>query len=90
LNQEKLLSQLLSIAEQLGVEVKEEKGDFNGGLCRVDSDKIIYLNKKHETVKKVAVLLESLANQNLDDVYLLPAVREILDKHRDSESKESI
>jgi hypothetical protein len=89
LNQEKLLSQLLSIAEQLGVEVKEEKGDFNGGLCRVDDEKIIYVNKKHDIVKKVAVLLDSLSEQDLDDVYILPAIREIIDNHRDSKSVQS-
>ena len=41
MKREKLNSELLAAAEQLGIEVREEKGDFSGGMCRVDDDKYI-------------------------------------------------
>lgn len=79
MNQDKILSELIALAEQLGFEIREEKGDFNGGLCRVMEDKYLFLNRMHNRDQQIAVMAEALAKQPLDGVYLLPAVRELLE-----------
>ncbi len=44
-NQE-LLPELESIASQLGIKLRYEKGDFEGGYCVLKSERIIVINKK--------------------------------------------
>ena len=79
MNQERILSLLLSLAEQLDVEIREEEGDFNGGWCKIQGERYIFLNKKHNTAKKIAILGEALSQQSLAGLYVLPAVRELLE-----------
>ena len=81
LKQERILSQLQHLAEQLGAEVREEKGDFIGGWCTVDGDDYVFLNRKHDTAQKISVLARSIAEQNLEGIFILPAIREILEKY---------
>lgn len=90
MQQERILSQLLALAEQLGLEVREEKGDFNGGWCTLDGVKLIFLNRGHSTAGKVAVLAEALAYQSLEGVYVLPAVRDLLEEYRNQDKLEDI
>ncbi len=35
MKREKLHSELLALAEQLGIEVRDEKGDFSDGMCSI-------------------------------------------------------
>lgn len=81
MRQEKLLSELSALAEQLNLEVREEKGDFTGGLCRIDHDKTIFLNKNHNLAQKIKILTESLCRFPLDNIYILPALREYLENY---------
>jgi len=83
MRQEKLLAELTALAEQLKVEVREEKGDFSGGLCRIDQDRRIFLNRSHSLPQKIRILSEALCKFPLEDVYMLPAVREYLEKYRE-------
>ena len=78
---ERLLSELINLSEQLGLEIREEKGDFNGGLCRIRNDNFIFLNRRHNLEKKIQVLAEALAAQPLEGRFLLPAVRDTLEKY---------
>lgn len=70
----------MSLAEQLGFEIREEKGDFNGGWCRVQEDRFIFINRQHTRQKKISVLLQTLAKQPHQGLYILPAVRELLEE----------
>jgi hypothetical protein len=77
---EKLFTELTSIAQQLGVEIRDERGDFTGGWCKVDGESYIFLNHRHDLNLKNAVLARALAQLPLDKIFILPAVREFLDK----------
>jgi LPS sulfotransferase NodH len=82
LRQEKLFGELLALAQQLGLEIKEESGDFNGGFCRIQEGKYIFINRNHNLAKKISVLVRALSNQSLEGIYLLPAIRELLEEER--------
>ena len=69
---------MLGVAEQISLPVREERGDFRGGLCRVDGVETIFLNRDHSPGQKVAVLAKALAEKPLNQVFLLPAVREAI------------
>ncbi len=81
LKQERILSQLQHLAEQLGAEVREEKGDFIGGWCTVEGENYLFLNRKHDTAQKISVLARAISDQPLEGIFILPAIREILEKY---------
>ncbi len=74
-----IVKELEQAAQQLGVRVRFEKGNFRGGLCTVEDQQTIVLNRRHPPEVHVALLAESLRDLPIDTVYLKPAVREALE-----------
>ena len=64
----------------LGVRVRRERGTFRGGLCAVDGEPVVVLNRLHPPEAQVAVLAGALREHGgADGLYLRPAVRAALD-----------
>ncbi len=78
---EDLLRELEECAQRLGVEVRRDKGDFEGGLCRIGTERRIYLNEKAPVLRQVRILARELAQLGADQVYLVPAVRDLIDEY---------
>lgn len=78
---------LCELAEKLDIEVSEQNFQASGikansGLCRIKG-KAFYLMDKHKPIKrKIKLLAAELARQPLEDIYIVPAVRELLSKYR--------
>ncbi|GJQ44196.1 MAG: hypothetical protein JETCAE03_36940 [Ignavibacteriaceae bacterium] len=77
---EQIIDELKQIASQLGVSVRFEKGDFKGGFCIVKENKIIVINKFANTQRKAAILATALKELGIDDIYINPRLREIIDE----------
>lgn len=77
---ELLINELREIATRLGVNVRFEKGDFKGGYCLVMEKKIIIINKFATTQKKAAILATALKELGIDDIYINPKIREIIEE----------
>lgn len=75
----KILEELEQAAKQLGFVVRKEKGNFRGGICTVEGESIIMLNKRHIPDVQLVVLADSLREAPIDTIYLKPAVREALE-----------
>jgi len=73
-----VIEELKQAAGQLGYEVRVEKGNFRGGICSVDGEQIIMLNKRHLPETRLVVLADALRHAPIDTVYLKPAVRQAL------------
>lgn len=80
MKKEALLDEMKEICEQLGYTVRFERGDFTGGHCVLHEEKLIVINKRSAIERKLSVLAEFLANEDIEGVYLKPAVREFLDE----------
>ncbi|MFC1839709.1 hypothetical protein ACFL1N_09025 [Thermodesulfobacteriota bacterium] len=81
---EKLLGQLEELAENLGIEVrfeklKKESTFFPGGLCKVKGEDIIIINSSTPIEDKIEILGRALSPLDLSQIYVLPALRELLD-----------
>ena len=76
---ETLVEELRQLAEQMGITVRQEIGNFNGGYCVLHEKKLIVVNKKLTPHIKAAVLAQSLSFFSLDDVYIKPALREYIE-----------
>ena len=75
-----IVNELIRAAQQLGVPVREERGNFRGGRCTVEGQDLIMLNKRHLPEVQLTVLAESLRDLPLDTVFLRPAVRKALEE----------
>jgi hypothetical protein len=77
-NQE-LLTELESIALQLGIKLRYEKGDFEGGYCVLKSERIIVINKKLSPNLRLSVIARGINEIGLNNVYVKPAVRDFIE-----------
>jgi hypothetical protein len=76
---EDLILELEQLAGQLGVGIRYEKGDFDGGYCILKAERILVVNKRLSPNRKSSVLALGLSAIGLDSVFLKPAVREWID-----------
>ena len=82
---EELLSNLLDLAKSLQFDVRFDRGSFRDGSCRLENKNIIVLNRSSPAARKVAALTKALSDQSLEGVFLLPAVREAIDRAKTTE-----
>ena len=73
---EHIVKALEEVVHQFGMEVRWEKGRFQGGRCTVNGEDLIMLNKHHPPEVHLTILAESLHDLPIDSVFLRPAVRE--------------
>jgi hypothetical protein len=80
-------SSLLALAEELclrlGIEVVYAKLPpprlvAHGARARVGGDRRFYVDQELPVTRRLAIVIEMLKNEPLDDVYLAPALRERL------------
>ncbi|MDQ7816099.1 MAG: hypothetical protein RDU14_03675 [Melioribacteraceae bacterium] len=81
---ENILQELKDLANQMGAKVRFERGDFKGGYCIIRKDKIIVINKLSNLQRKVITLTSALKELGVEDIYLPPKLREIIDELNDN------
>lgn len=80
MNEAHLLQELEAVASQLSVEVRHEDLEGSrGGLIRLRGETCILLDRELPVGERVEVLAGALARLPLEDVFLPPAVRELLE-----------
>jgi hypothetical protein len=84
--QEALLEELKAAAEKLGMRIREERllrevgYRVRSGRCRLRDDEIIFLERGLPASVQLDVLVDELARRTLDDIYLSPAARALLER----------
>jgi len=79
MKQEELIQELQTAAAQIGITVRYERGDFEGGYCILRDQKLLLINRRLMPTRKASVLATALYGIGLDNVYLKPAVREFVE-----------
>lgn len=79
MKQQEIVAELEEVAKQLGVTIRYEKGDFEGGFCILKTQKVLIMNKKLMPNRKAAVLAVAMQEIGLDNVFVKPAVREYIE-----------
>ena len=90
---EQIYQELKDLAEKLAVTVSEQNLRTAGikvksGLCRVKGKDLFIMDKHHSIHKKIRILAAQLAGMPHEDVYVMPAVREILDGYAEKSKTE--
>ena len=78
---ERLIAALEDLAERLEIELRTEPVD-EGGLVELRGKRLLIVPQGAPREQRLAVLLDALARQCLDDIYVIPVVREALETHR--------
>jgi hypothetical protein len=91
---EQLYQELKIVAERLGAAVEEHNFRDAGvrvasGLCVVHGKRLFIMDKHKSVQKKIRILSAALSEMQLDEVYIIPAVRELIAKHADESLQES-
>ena len=86
MNPEQLYQEPLDLAEKLSVTVSEQNLRTAGikvksGLCRVKGADMFIMDKHKSVHRKIGLLAAQLATMPHENIYVVPAVREVLDKH---------
>ncbi|MDP2208200.1 MAG: hypothetical protein Q8K98_05410 [Bacteroidota bacterium] len=74
-----LIKELEDLATQLGIKIRYEKGNFEGGYCILKEQKILVVNKKLFDNRKTSVLAQGIAEIGIDDVFVKPIVRQYIE-----------
>ena len=83
------LAELDALATKLKVTISYEaftgEGMGPGGLCRVKGKWRVIIDRRNSDGERAAILARALGRFDLDDHFLSPSVRALVDKHREGD-----
>jgi hypothetical protein len=79
---EELLESLQALTDRLGIRLLRKKGDFEGGIYRLRDQKVFLINTSLSTTEKINIFCKELACLDLSSVFVLPALREMIEVNR--------
>ena len=86
----RLLMELESTAARLRIHVVHEKlPGTRSGLCRLRDQHLLFVDKRLRTEEQIEVFLTALSRFPLENLQLLPRVRELLEQYREREKPAS-
>ena len=85
---EQLYQELINLAERLQITVSGQNLKTSGfkvksGFCKVKGQDMVVVDKHKSVSEKLQILAEHLAKIPHEDLYIVPAVRELLEKYDD-------
>ena len=66
------------LAESLEVKIIQEKGNFKGGYCLLEKEKVIVINKLKPMEQRIKDLPLAFSRLDISNIYMKPAIREII------------
>lgn len=79
MNYSQIIEELEQIARQLNLQIRYEKGDFEGGYCVLKEQKILVVNKKIAEPRKAIAMALALSEYGVDTIYLKPNIRAFIE-----------
>ncbi len=79
MEQNELITELETLASQLGIKVRYEKGDFEGGYCVVKSERTLVINKKLPPSTRLSILARGISEIGLNNIFVKPAIRDFIE-----------
>lgn len=79
MNYTTLIQELETVAGQLGVRLRYEKGDFEGGFCVLRDQKLLVVNKRLPDAKKASSVAVGLSQYGIDETFVKPSLRQYIE-----------
>ena len=90
MDENRILEELITLLEKNSIPVKQDRGDFKGGLIRYHDEQIFYMNRKLETATKIKLIFEELKNMNISKKHFSEELRQYLDSNDLFSEKNSV
>ena len=87
-NKDSILQSLIEIAEKLSVKVifkdlKDEEFIIRGGMCSVKGETLILIDSRSSFEEQIKIFCRELKKFNLDNIFISPLLREILEDNHE-------
>ena len=82
MNQKKLYEEFEILSKKMGLKIINGRGDFIGGNCIINNEKVIVLNKLKPMENRLKILAISFLDYNLEGIYMVPYLRAFIEKFR--------
>ncbi|NUQ80769.1 MAG: hypothetical protein HUU10_04075 [Bacteroidetes bacterium] len=82
MRKQELLTELEKLATDLGYRIRYEFGDFSGGNCVLNDQKMILINKRIPPEARIVILARIYSSMNLESVIMKPAVRDYIEDEK--------
>ena len=73
-----LLDEFHVLAEKLDVKIMRGKGDFSGGSCVVNEERVIVINNMKPIEQRLNTLASCFKDHDLEGLYIVPALRKFI------------
>ena len=77
-----LAARLQEAAERLGIEVREGPADSDGAVVTLRGKKAVFVPRGALASVRAEAIARALAAENLEEVFLMPVVREAVERAR--------
>ncbi|MBM4043644.1 MAG: hypothetical protein FJ279_00870 [Planctomycetes bacterium] len=81
---DEMTTHLEELAGKLSIRVRWEPMEGAGGLCQLKGKKVFIGSSVQSAEQKAEALAKALADFKLDDIYVLPEVRQFVERMRDA------
>jgi hypothetical protein len=78
LKNKELLDEFQALAEKLDVKIMRGKGDFSGGSCVVNEERVIVINNMKPIEQRLNTLASCFKDYDLEGLYIVPALRKFI------------
>ena len=75
MNYPQLVNDLEELTRQLGVQLRYEKGDFEGGYCVLKEQKMMVVNKRLHDARKASSIAQALGEFDIEKLFIKPTIR---------------
>lgn len=87
MDEEELYQLLVELMERLSIKVvrkslHDEEFKITGGLCKIRGNSFMVLDKRSGVREQNALLIRGLAEYNLEDQFVPPFLRELIEQNR--------
>ncbi|MEJ2054068.1 MAG: hypothetical protein P8X42_09130 [Calditrichaceae bacterium] len=79
---EQILDELISLLDRMGIVVKYDRGNFQGGLVKYQDNDYFYINRKAETETKINTILEEIKNLDIPSNLISNEIKMLLENDK--------
>jgi hypothetical protein len=81
---ERLLEELKDVLAKCGIsyelrDLSDSELNINSGLCEVDAERKLIVDRRLPEKRRMDFIVKTLRSENLESVFMPPAVREIIE-----------
>jgi hypothetical protein len=75
-----LFKELEHILDELCIEIKYGRGYFEGGICRLNDHKVLYLNRAKDRESHINIIISELRTLGVNRVHCSENIQKLLSK----------